>query len=266
MISVQKGCLYLPPLPQFFERAGMFRARYSAWEADCGVHDATFYIACPANERRLFPVRDYGSRDFSQIANYGSLRSRSMPRAHSWSDLCYVHFLSLMIPSVTCPASQLQVLLLACVFFALQACFPCVETLIWPHINILVDPLITSNKLECASCSDSSNCSTCLRDRRLLMILWLLRLALKAQSSTTASYLESSNADVDTITKIVFAIRRSACSRLVAVFHGQGLKHKKLRFSLLHLNLFSIICLFRSFIAFTSFFFFHKTPECCHSV
>jgi hypothetical protein len=54
-----------------------------------------------------------------------------------------------------------------------------------------------------ASCSDSSNRGTSLSDRRLLTIHRLLRLAIKPKPVATASYLESTNADVDTITKIV---------------------------------------------------------------
>ena len=113
----------MSPLPQFFERAGMFRARESAWEADCGMHHASFYIACPANERRLFPVRDYGNRDLSQIANYGSLRPRSMPRSALVVRPVLRRFLFTYVPSCYLPGISTAGVATGVRFLARPACF-----------------------------------------------------------------------------------------------------------------------------------------------
>jgi len=128
----------MSPLPQFFERAGMFHARESAWEADCGMHNASFYIACPANERRLFPVRDYGNRYLSQIADYGSLRPRSMPRSALVVRPVLRRFLFTYVPfllsawHLNCRCSDW------CAISRTSSMLFPVETLIWPHINILL--------------------------------------------------------------------------------------------------------------------------------
>lgn len=50
-----ESSLYEPPLPQFVERAGWFRAQLAvAREADCGVHVRLFICDLAQESRRLF--------------------------------------------------------------------------------------------------------------------------------------------------------------------------------------------------------------------